>query len=148
MRAGPGLQRALHSGGPGILETLRDTPDRAAARRRSDWSAYVESFVKSHALNAEQATAARGILNDCVAKARAYLEAHEPEMRALASEIETAIAFRALSPAERRKKLLSPLKSRKPIDAIFDHQLKPRLEALLTADQRRAAAPPSTQPGR
>ena len=37
----------------------------------------------------------------------------------------------------------------KPLDTIFETSLKPRLLGLLTAEQRKAAAPaPTTQPGK
>ncbi|HUU97428.1 MAG TPA: hypothetical protein VM487_16960, partial [Phycisphaerae bacterium] len=106
----------------------------------SQWEAYTRRFIEKYGLNAEQATKACAILKDCQARANQYLRKREPDLKKLEKDAE------ALKQADRKDSAerLQKLKQRrgeviKPLDDIFEKQLKPRLEKLPTSAQRRAA---------
>jgi len=114
----------------------------AEAERRveSQWEAYTRRFIEKYRLNAEQTARACAILNDCQARANRYLRKREPDLKKLEKDAE------ALKQADRKDSAerLQKLKQRrgeviKPLDDIFEKQLKPRLEKLPTSAQRRAA---------
>lgn len=108
---------------------------RIAALDWSEWEKYVIAFIKRHQLDREQAQRAWAIHADCVSQARRRAFS----MREQIAEFER----RVLSPApssspsqgdDRLRALESQLRA--PFDAIFESQLRPRLEKLLTRIQQ------------
>jgi hypothetical protein len=105
------------------------------------WSAYTERQVKLHQMSLEQAEAARRILRDCRERAAAHIRAHRAEYEQIESRVtafeESNASADTPREADRLAKAFAELHA--PIDEIFESQLKPRIDALLTRDQRKRA---------
>lgn len=110
----------------------------------SPWREYVLNFIVKHALNAEQTQKSWQILSQCEIRGRAYLHKQKSELDRLNARLDAARGTKAFprvreETAECRHKLLLP------IGDIFEQDLKPRLDGLLTRSQR-ARAQTSDQP--
>jgi len=147
------------SDGPGE-PGLRRPPRAEPKTPESDWEAYVRRFIEKYKLDAAQAEKAHAILKSCqehadkyVASKKSALEKLDEQAAALRDSDAQDGDAQAARIAERRREL------RKPIDEIFEKQLKPRLDKLPTRAQRKAvedaeqqrqksrpAAQPATQP--
>ncbi len=91
-------------------------------RQESAWERHVGEFIRRHTLSESQQVAAWSILKDCTGQADGYIR------RMLETNSTT-------SQPDASSRLSAQL------DKIFERQLKPRLESLLTAEQRRKASP-------
>lgn len=104
------------------------------------WDQYVRNFIAKYQLNDEQVQKAQAVLEDCKAQANRYLRSRKTQIEQLDNQIEEVKKSKDKNKAkslaglnDKRKKLMEP------IDRIFEHQLKPRLERLPTRAQRQAA---------
>ncbi len=119
-----------------------------------EWERYVRQFIERHRLSDTQTESARAVLADCRKEAEGYVAGHKKDFAALglpsdrrrrspkrAEQLKRLEKYYGIKPPpagrasdprreEARRRLYAP------IDAIFEHRLKPRLEALLTAEQR------------
>lgn len=106
----------------------------------SEWEAYTRKFIETHKLDEGQRNAALAILKDCQERGRSYVDSRRERFEQLEKD---KAGLGKLSGEERTKRttLLDQRERdlRRPIDQIFERQLKPRLEKLLTARQREAA---------
>ena len=106
---------------------------RAAAilnPRASRWRRYVQSVCERYQFTDAQRASAEAVLRDMEARALRYEQAEGAKLKELVD---------ADKPSEELNKKLGPL------DKMFN-ELKQRLEALTTADQRRAAAQQQAEP--
>lgn len=148
---GPILAEAHRRGGPPESPYATDG-ERARAsavhremRLRSDqakglslWERYVAEFIQQHSLNADQTQKAQTILRSCQEEGQDYLNRRRNDFARAQRAIETARQSGDAQELARADEKLREL--RKPIDAIFEERLKPRLNRLLTTAQRAAAA--------
>jgi len=114
------------------------------------WEEYTRAFIKRYQLNEEQTQKALSILKSCQQQGDAHVNKHKSELDRLDHRIKALPNLkgeeRAKAQAEvkrEREKLL------KPLNDIFEHQLKPRLDKLPTRAQRKAAEErpaPATRP--
>lgn len=113
----------------------------------SEWERYTIDFIADYRLSDEQAQKALSILHECQDQAWAHhrrvadkLERIDRSLAATVAETQPALDAEALK--RERATLLEP------IQAIFDQQLKPRLDKLPTRAQRasRATSKPTTTP--
>lgn len=114
------------------------TPLKAGPEFEGQWEAYVREFIQRYQLDEAQSQKAMSILKDCQEQARSHmakrkheLEALENRAKALANKPDSAKESAEVN--QQRQKLLEP------IGAIFERQLKPRLERIPTRAQRQAA---------
>ena len=117
----------------------------------SEWEKYVRDFIERYQLNEGQKQRAEAILKDCQEQARSHIAKRKSQL----DDLDRRVA--ALSDADPKVKAkkqakLNEQKTRllEPIGRIFESQLKPRLDKLLTASQRAAgekAGRPTGRPG-
>jgi hypothetical protein len=105
----------------------------------SEWEAYTRKFIETHKLDEGQQNAALAILKDCQERGRSYVDSRRERFE----QLEKDKAGLAKLASEERAKRAAALERRerdlrRPVDQIFERQLKPRLEKLLTAKQREA----------
>jgi hypothetical protein len=127
---------------PGRLQRVQDV--------ESEWEAYTRRFIEKYRLDGEQSEKAWQILKTCQGHAHGYLTRRRAEFERLEKEV---AGLAGLSGTERlaRAAAINELagKLARPLEEIFERQLKPRLETLPTRKQRAAAeGTPDTQPGR
>lgn len=106
----------------------------------SKWEAYVKQFIERYDLNEEQQAQAHKILKSCQNTADRYMRGR----RTAIDEIDKELGKLATSQEPDKAQKLSQLTQKrtellKPLDEIFERQLKPRLEKLPTRAQRDAA---------
>lgn len=143
------VERARERGDPQLAaldaasEAARGTLTAAALMKRSvesKWEKYTRRFVEQYELNQEQSNKAWAILRDCQERANRHLAKRERDFERLAKE---AAALRESDAKDRTARLAAIDKKQqeltRPIDEIFQKQLKPRLERLPTRTQRQAA---------
>jgi hypothetical protein len=113
---------------------------RSAPAFETEWERFTHEFIVRYELNADQTEKAWTICRECQARGSAYVRAKQHDFDSNAAEFERlrittagdAEALRAHAEA-RRVELLAPLQ------VMFDQQLRPRLDALPTRAQRKAA---------
>lgn len=148
---GPILAEAHRRGGPPESpyategERARASAVHREMRLRSDqakgmslWERYVAEFIQQHALNADQTQKAQTILRSCQEDGQNYLNQRRNDFARAQRGMEAARQSGNADELKRAEARISEL--RKPVDAIFEERLKPRLDGLLTAAQRAAAA--------
>lgn len=101
---------------------------------RGLWARYARDFIRQFRLDAEQSQKANLILQDCQQQAYAYLDREQNTLGKIVEEAKAEAGEKALQKLDAR---ISGI--RKPIDEIFEKQLKPRLDKLPTRAQRAAA---------
>lgn len=150
-RPGPTLQRELR-GEMSPLYTQeerellrgfwRDNRQRVAGQHEEMWEAYVRRFITQYNLDDDQRQKAALILEECQAKARQYIESRKDEIEANLTVDDADGDSRA-----GRTRLAAVLR---PVQDIFENELKPRLNRLPTraqsAAQLGATTAPATQP--
>lgn len=121
-------------------------------RHESAWERYTRAFIERYALDAEQAQQAWSICEDCQERARAYLDSRKQKLDELQREMTAAGTGDAARDMRRRQDAVARLSEQlKPIDEIFEKQLKPRLDRIPTRAQRetaKATTQPASRPGR
>lgn len=100
-------------------------------RFQTPWELYVASFIKKHALDPDQTQKAGLILKECQAKATVYVQRNQAEFESLRAASTATQPSMPISKQEARSRELIA-----PIDAIFERELKPKLDGLLTRAQR------------
>lgn len=110
----------------------------------SIWEGYTRQFIEKYKLDAEQAETAWRILKSCQEQAEGYLSKHKADFEKLDVEL------KKFQTKENKKQKRDQLEKRadllgerfvalmKPIDDIFEKQLRPRLDKLPTRAQRAA----------
>jgi hypothetical protein len=114
------------------------------ARGMAAWERYVAEFIQQHSLNPDQTQKAQTILRSCQEEGQNYLNRRRSDFAKAQRAIESARQSGDGKGLGRAAEQLREL--RKPMDAIFEERLKPRLDGLLTAAQRAAAASRPAQP--
>ena len=126
--------------------------EKPAETLADEWEKYVRAFIRERGLSATQQESAMAILADCKKQAQQYVQSKRPrfnELRKLRDAVRELRSMRAEAGAETKQMKALAEELAKPLDTIFETSLKPRLLGLLTAEQRKAAAPaPTTQPGK
>lgn len=103
------------------------------------WEKYTREFIQRHELDHDQAQKAWTICRDCQELARQYVARHRDTIEGL----EKRLAKKAAGPVTQPvvdpavKELTELLR---PIEQIFEERLKPRLDGLLTREQRQRAS--------
>jgi len=147
--ASPGTDRPVDSAGPSA-PIAKGLLAEAKHNIESFWEAYVREFIGRYQLNAEQRQKSWGILRSCQEQGDAHVNKHKSELDRLDQRIK---ALPNLKGEERVKGEAQIKRDRqrllKPLDDIFERQLKPRLDKLPTRAQRKAAEErkaPATRP--
>ncbi len=161
---GPTVQRTFKEGFSSPYETEGEIERRKQATRRMHiewnaerhqklWEQYVRTFIARYALDDEQRQRAWTILLECRRTAESVMAPRRDQMISLISEQMQARTDQNDDRADELERQIAEL--RKPIDEIFERQLKPRLDKLPTRAQRAAAetqpagvAAPSSRPAR
>lgn len=106
----------------------------------STWEEYVRDFIAKYKLSQEQSDKAHAILRECQDQANQYIDRKIADFQdlqrrhtELLESVPPDIEARLERIEQERKALLAP------IDEIFEKRLKPRLDKLPTAAQRKAA---------
>lgn len=142
-------QPPIHRGPESDASTRRDRGSRSGARGakptgkvsegfEGEWEKYVREFIEKYKLDEGQTQKAHSILKDCqdqaanvMRRAKPRLEQLEKKSKRLADTKDQDKVKALADIATERQKILEP------IARIFDERLKPRLERLLTRDQRK-----------
>lgn len=117
------------------------TKIRPAIPPESEWEAYTRRFIADHNLDEGQTNAALAILKQCQERAGKYIQTKVDEFQQLAADVAENDRIAPVSPERDRKLARHRAELRAPIDEIFEKDLRPRLEKLLTPKQREAAKP-------
>jgi hypothetical protein len=130
-------------------------PAYSGADFESQWEAYVREFTQKYQLDEAQKQRAQVILKDCQDQGRNIMSKRKSQLDDL--DKRTQQVNDPKLDAKERTKRLQELGERRtkilePIGEIFERALKPRLERLLTSDQKKlgdakGGARPGTQPG-
>jgi hypothetical protein len=99
------------------------------------WRKYVSQFSQRHGLTAEQNHGAAGILADCENRAAGYLASIRGQLSELAIRLDSGSTGGRDPRGSRGALHRQRNELGKPLSDIFEQQLKPRLAALLTAEQ-------------
>lgn len=111
------------------------------------WQEYVTKFIHKNDLTEEQRLSALGVLRDCERQAKDHIERHPMKLAKL-----NLLNLRLLNggdlPSAEQEQIFDEMQSLQmefhaPLRSIFDEQLRPRLESLLTDAQRRASSQPA-----
>lgn len=142
-RPGPTLQRELRGEmSPAYTEDERTFLVRARAERakvhaqagrRSLWEQYVDEFIRTNTLSDEQAQKARLILAECQGKADQFLLSRKTELENILKSLDE---IKSPDPKSVDIKKLELDRLTAPLDTIFEEELTPRLDRLLTKEQR------------
>lgn len=119
----------------GQTQERRGKPVDQIALELSAWEKFVADFIARHDLNEGQRTAALSCLKELSERAAAHRDRHRVEIEALEMQIESPEP--AAEKLEEIRTKLHELYG--PVDAMFA-ELKSRLEAIPTAEQRSRAA--------
>jgi hypothetical protein len=121
----------------------------ANPKSESEWESYVRQFCDRYQLDDAQRQRAQSILKDCQEQADRHKTAHRDEIEkidqqtaALSKSSEKYKSQQIADLGKQRTKLMEP------VNAIFEKQLKPRLDALPTRAQRKAAESSAGKPGK
>lgn len=126
-------------------QALRHAVTQKPAQCESLWEAYTRAFIQRYKLNEEQTQKALSILHDCQERGRAYLVQHKDEL----AELDDRAKKLAEQTGVKRDKERANIRRQrerlaKPLNDIFEQQLKPRLDKLPTRAQRKAAEDAAT----
>ncbi|MFQ5806826.1 MAG: hypothetical protein ACE5I3_10290 [Phycisphaerae bacterium] len=139
--------------GPMTVEQARKALLLTPSQFESLWEAYTKAFIKTYKLNEEQTQKALSILKSCQQQAHAHVSAHKSDFDRLDHGVKALTKLkgeqRAKAEAEIRRERERLLK---PLNDVFEQQLKPRLDKLPTRAQRKAGerkqAPATRPPGK
>lgn len=111
-----------------------------ASAAESDWQKYTREFIARYRLDEDQAQRARQICKDCETQRDHYRNRRKAEFAAV-DDAERAARASGAAAEEWNKLRENRSRLEAPMQAIFEEQLKPRLEKLPTRAQREAAGP-------
>lgn len=112
-----------------------------ATQPADEWERYVAEFLVKHDCDVDQRQRAMLILLQCQERRETFLRTRERDLAELGKELVSADDPQRKNEVERRLGIL-----RLPLQEIFERQLKPRPEKLLTRKQRAAQASASEPP--
>lgn len=134
------------SGGVGLSATSQPATAPTPAMRsiESEWERYTREFIERYRLDAGQRSRALLILANAQQRARQYLAVRRDELAFIERHVAEVKddTNRRVEYQRRRAQLL------RPIDGIFEQELKERLDRLPTRAQRAAAEQATTRPSR
>jgi hypothetical protein len=128
----------------GAAEARLSTSQPTAGGQPGEWERYTLAFIERYKLDADQRQMALNILAECQTRGWAHVTRVKPELDAIDRRAATeqrstrAPGWSQAQIAAAREKLLRPL------DDIFQNELKPRLEKLPTRAQRQAVENPES----
>lgn len=144
--------RELMAQRSGRRAAARAKPDQRTAIERvpeTEWEAYTRRFIAKYSLSEPQAEKALSVLKNCQERARRYLSGKRSAIEALEKRARDLRRPDSKSSTADLAKVADKLaKLRKPLDDIFEKQLKPRLDKLPTRAQRKAATGSKDAPAR
>lgn len=113
----------------------------ASAQFEGEWDQYTRQFIQRFQLDEPQTAKAETILKDCKEQASRYVRTKQSQIKALD---EREAKLREGPPDASKQKDIQAVQQEKnklfePLTLIFEKQLKPRLDRLPTAKQRREA---------
>jgi hypothetical protein len=111
----------------------------------SEWETYTRQFIVRYELDDLQTQRAILILRQCQALGRAHFSRRKPEIERL--DLELAKLRAGLDEKKREELMRRRGELTKPIERVFQEQLKPRLNRLPTRAQRAAAEIKPSPPG-
>lgn len=115
-------------------ERAKKLAETAATQPSDEWEEYTATFIRKFNLDANQAQKAMGALLICQQRRDKYLKSRESMLAEIAKEL------LATRDADRRKAIETRLQLlNRPVDEIFEKQLKPRLEKIPSRKQRQDA---------
>jgi hypothetical protein len=105
------------------------------------WEAYTGRFIDKYKLDQEQTQKACRICHDCEERARAYLNKSKDRFEGLEKRLEELDREPSEPDRDRRiRQIRGELALlMRPVQTVFERQLKPRLDKLPTRAQRQAA---------
>lgn len=123
------------------VDSSKATSATSSIHDLTKWEDYTRQFIRDHKLDAGQQNAALAILKQCQERGGKYVESHKDEIDKLDAELRDLKAAKS-EPAKPLTERSAELQKRRsaltrPLDEIFEKDLKPRLEKLLTEKQRR-----------
>ncbi len=124
---------------PGAQPRTPRPPRTPASAPADPWYLYTVRFIEHYKLDAQQRQRALTIYRECRQRADARLAQLRPRVRSIQKRIAAAAERGDSAALTRLGRKLRDLTA--GIDAIFDRQLKPRLERIPTRAQRKAAGP-------
>jgi hypothetical protein len=148
------LRRRVRAGevqrGEAFLRALDRLTDVGARERTAEkytpsaWEKYVAKFIAEHQLDPAQTSRAWSIYRDCRSAANRYLLKAAAEIDQLDKRQE---ALKFLPDVNEAKTLaIKKAEVYRPVQEIFDEQLAPRLDKLLTRAQRALGETTATRP--
>jgi len=106
----------------------------------SRWERYTREFIEKHRLNEDQQQKAWLVLRQCQARATVYLWSRQSAFERLEKRVASVEELDAAQRLSLQRELLAEREALfAPIEGIFEKQLKPGLDKLLTRAQRREA---------
>ncbi|QOJ15520.1 MAG: hypothetical protein HRU75_13100 [Planctomycetia bacterium] len=106
----------------------------------SDWEAYTRRFITRHKLAADQTQRALDILKDCKAQAARFLARHKDDCVKIDEDLKAAKSAAGETQPERAMAIAARIRPlREGVERIRKSELEPRLERVLTTEQRQAA---------
>jgi hypothetical protein len=113
-------------------------------RELSEWERYTLAFIRRHQCDEGQKERALAILRDCTDEGASYLSRNKSDFDAFDEKYD-ALRGELIVDQRRWEPLIAErLRLLEPLDRIFSERLKPRLDGLLTSEQRQRTA--TTQP--
>jgi hypothetical protein len=154
-----GVQQRLAAGETegGVAAILRGSMTFEQAREallltpkqyESLWEAYTKAFIKTYQLNEEQTQKALSILKSCQEQGEAHISKYKSDLESLDQRVKALTNLKG----EERSKVEAEIRRErvrllKPLNDIFERDLKPRLDKLPTRAQRKAAEEAEERPG-
>lgn len=152
-QVGPNLARALRRQQVrNELEELKAARERLGViappqRFESEWERYTREFTVNYQLDMAQVNQAHAILEDCQQRANRHLDAHRPDFNRMERLVREALKSGSTTSAPADPKVAEQYRAlRAPIDGIFEKDLKPRLDSLLTRQQRKLVPSAASRP--
>lgn len=106
----------------------------------SEWERYVQEFIHRYALDEEQTQRALSVLQESQHRANAYVDTRREQFERIEQRVAAFEDLNELRASGELDDLVSRMQSlMKPIDEVFERELKPRLDRLPTRAQREAA---------
>jgi len=111
------------------------------------WEGYTRRFIEAHKLDDEQQQKAWSVCHKCQDLARNYVNRQKSRFERLEARL-NELQQSSPPPVKEIGQIRGELAGlMRPVDDIFENQLKPRLDRLLTREQRRQAEA-SSQPAK
>lgn len=118
-------------------ERSKKLAETAATQPDDEWEHYTAAFIRKFGLDAEQSQKAMSALLICQQRRDRYLKSRESMLAEIGKELLTT------RDSDKRKSIAARLQLlNRPVDEIFEKQLKPRLEKIPTRKQRQDAGAP------